>query len=183
MSTSSEPLRSVWIHAFRGKREDLHFVDRCRGRAKPPPSLDECLIYAGHVGVSFDGERPIYGFLPLAPHLAPEVLLDRLQQGSIFAGEVAEHTSIFDSALRHGLQVVQVEYHYRESAQQSAYEEVQAQLKNCTLTYSFPGQGGDCNCATWLGHIGLQLPEPTGQMKLFVRALEMLKVNSPVAVG
>lgn len=183
MPTTDESRQSIWIHAFRGKRDDPLFVDRCRGRVLPRPSLQECLVYAGHAGVSFDAERPIYGLLPAALGVEPYVLLDLLQQGSILTGEVADHTAIFDDAATRGCQIVSVEYRYLTATQQAILSKVQSQIAKCTLKYSFPGQGGDCNCATWLGRIGLDLPETTGQMRLFVRALDLLKTDSPVVVG
>lgn len=149
----------------------------------PRPTIEECIVYAGHAGVSFDAEFPIYGFLPVATQHPPYALLDLLQAGGVLQGEVSDHTAYFSTAQSYGCTLISVEYRYVVSEQQTFLRLVQSQMTNCTLKYSFPGQGGDCNCAAWLGKIGLQLPESTGQMKLFVRELELLKVNSPIVVG
>ena len=48
---------------------------------------------------------------------------------------------------------------------------------NPELTYSFPGQGGDCNCATWPAKIGLPIPTSDGAMEVYINSFQQNEVR------
>jgi hypothetical protein len=173
---------SVWIHAFIGDRDEL-LADRCRGYRPPPPSLEECLLYAGHVGLSFEDERIVYGFLPDAPQRPLCELLNQLKNLTAFPGSVADHTQFFNYAAAHGRNVVRLQYLYPNNDIAQVRATIRQQQNSCNLTYAFPGVSGSYNCATWLHKIGLQIPESTGLMRLFMRDLIALLPNAPLAIG
>ena len=58
----------------------------------------EPLIYAGHVGVSFDGGKTYYGFTPYAPDEPFMAVVDRLKRSALYPGVVRDDTAIFHRA-------------------------------------------------------------------------------------
>jgi hypothetical protein len=174
--------RKVSIHAFVGDRDEA-LADRCSGLVPPSPSLEECLLYAGHAGVSFDDEPAIYGFLPSAPHLPTFEILKALKNMTVFPGVVNDHKQFFDFASANGRMVVELKYLYPAHIVTQVQATIHRQQALCALTYAFPGVVGSCNCATWLREIGLNIPEPTGAMRKFVPAMSVLRSNAPIAVG
>jgi hypothetical protein len=188
--------KPVFLHAFegiRGPNEPL--VARCRGVGDQPPTLEDCILYAGHAGVSF-GSRfgPIYGFLPRTLGIDPLTIITRLKSLNpaerVFPGEVSDHRPIFELAAEYGLtrmppvEVITLECSYPVGAADTIEKVVSEQLKGVDLTYSFPGRGGNCNCVTWLTDVGLTLPphHPEGQMAKFIPVLRELLLSEPFVV-
>jgi hypothetical protein len=58
----------------------------------------EPLIYAGHVGVSLDNGKVIYGFSPYAPELTSREVIDALKRHEFFPGQVLDDTAVFHRA-------------------------------------------------------------------------------------
>ena len=173
---------SVWIHAYRGDRDET-LADRCGGFVLPEPTLEECLLYAGHAGVSFEDQPEIFGFLPSAPLLRPTDLMRQLKNLASFPGKVGEHQEIFRYASINGRTILRLEYLYPRKTAEQIKSEIHRQQRSCGFTYSFPGGPGACNCATWLRQIGLKIPEESGQMVLFTAAISALLPHAPVAIG
>src|SRR5690242_17355199 len=64
------PCRIITVHAFRGDRTTafgqrlFRALDDERNGRGPGPSRMDCLLFAGHAGLSTDADRVIYGFNP-----------------------------------------------------------------------------------------------------------------------
>lgn len=140
------------------------------------PSGDECLLYTGHVGISFETKSPIYGFNPDTGDLPGWLVIERLKEKAgayePYPGVVTDDTSVFNKAKALNLKYKILEYIYPEKE----FNEIKAAFEKSRLhtglTYSFPGQGGDCNCATWPAELGLILPHSNGQMREYIGSFE-----------
>jgi hypothetical protein len=173
---------SVWIHAYRGDRNET-LADRCIGLVSPEPTFEECLLYAGHAGVSFADKPAIFGFLPDAPLLRPSEVLRQLKNLASFPGKVADHEGVFRYATSKGRTVLKLEYLYSSQRAAMIKEEIRKQQMSCDLQYAFPGVGGTYNCVTWLRQIGMAVPEDSVQMMLFTGAISALLPHAPVTIG
>src|SRR5438128_114201 len=76
--------------------------DEKNGRGRGPSPLD-CLLYAGHTGVSTDGGKVVYAFNPEVGKLLVWQVMDRLKRGEAFPGIVRDDTVVFAAAVHHGL--------------------------------------------------------------------------------
>jgi hypothetical protein len=173
--------RTVKVAGFRG----VGFND-------PAYASEDALIKAGHVGVSFDGGKTIYGFHPSeqAMNYAPDPL-DFLRRGGALQGQVYDDTATFLRAYQlskqgGGTSVYQTSV--RISAEEFAEMQasVLAQVENPSLTrgwYRFPEKVDgipvemppQCNnCATWPRTLGLPIPEDTGQLSRYIPLLKKL---------
>jgi hypothetical protein len=170
----------VYLFAFRsaGKEFKLHVLQQ-----------QQPLLYAGHVGVSFDGAI-IYGFTPHAPeyqtHAELEVLLQLLRMRVVFSGTVNDDTAVFHAAqdladMHHARSNVYVLIRllpwYRTQQLKRA---IAVDMQNSPLEekrYRLPllveaNQDEVCyNCATYLVTLGITLPESTGVLSKFVPAM------------
>jgi hypothetical protein len=171
--------KPVFLHAFRSYPP---LSLRCNGKLPPPPTIEECVLYAGHVGVSFTRRGPIYGFLPDTGETPPLEVVRSLKNGGVYPGKVSDDTHLFEAAAAASIQVVTVEYSYDIQTAVGIENVVLNELASTSLTYSFPGHQGDCNCVTWLARMGLRMPETTGRMTLLVQALLAEKATEPVVV-
>lgn len=174
-----EPCKRIYLHAFRGDRSPafLDEFERKRQQSEagtgPGPTFTECLIWSGHVGVSFEAQSPIYGFNPNPPPTeAIHEVLDKLKGKKAYPGHVTDDTAVFDDAKRRGLSVVTIEYVYPESEYDEIKGQFDAEKSSCSYDYSFPGGAGGCNCATFPARIGVPVPEPTGNMRFYMKAAE-----------
>jgi hypothetical protein len=87
MSYVTPTCRTISVFAFRGDRS-LTFAtqilkslnDEKKGYG-PGPSVQDCLLFAGHAGVSTDGGKTIYGFHPDSAGVAVWQVMDRLKNG------------------------------------------------------------------------------------------------------
>src|SRR5436190_11711876 len=109
--TPVPPCRPVTVLAFAGDRS-RPFVARVfaaladgRNGRGPGPSSIECLLLAGHAGVSTDAGATISGFNPDADGLPTWQVVYGLRNGDAFPGIVTDDTSIFTAARHYGLVV------------------------------------------------------------------------------
>lgn len=175
-----EPCRSVFLHAFRGergktfRREFDRKLSAEKSQQGPGPTIVECLLYAGHVGVAFEDGGPIFGFKPICDRMTIGQLLDGLKAGEPFPGEVSDDTAVFVAARDRGLDVHTVEFALPESEFRAIIAAFDRESEASDVTYGFPEGKGDCNCATWLARLGIPLPEPTGVMQEFMAAVRIM---------
>jgi hypothetical protein len=147
----------------------------------PGPNDAECLVFTGHVGISFEGLKPIFGFNPSTGSDPAwkvfENLTDR-QSRRPYPGKVTDDTEAFDMAAAQGLDVVRIEYVCSEELFDKIKSRFEKEKSSTRLHYSFPGGGGDCNCATWPVIIGIPVPlvggAINGQMKEYAPAMKSL---------
>src|SRR5438477_6865791 len=93
--------RIIRIHAFRGDRTSTYWSslfrkleDEANG-VGPSPTRTEVLLYAGHAGISLDGDKTILGFNPKIDRITYKDLLNRLKAGEAFTGVVLDDKPIF----------------------------------------------------------------------------------------
>jgi hypothetical protein len=149
--------------------------DRKHGRGGP--SIETCLLYAGHTGVSIDGKQTIHGFSPHPPsNRRISEVMDDLAAGLAFPGIVREDTAIFNAASKHGLNVLSFEILVPDASFAVFEHSLEKEKTGTSYTYGFPDGNGDCNCTTWLERIGL--PLLTGRMKEFTSLSEITQYPS-----
>jgi hypothetical protein len=173
---------TVTIVAYRGDRS-VTLANRCDGLELPEATFQELILYAGHVGVSFENEPEIYGFLPTVPKVAPTELLRRLKNSESFPGSVSDHQQVFRFAETHGRIVHRLDYLYSRDRADAVRARIVKECASCSLSYSFPDGLGDCNCATWLREMGLEVPEQSGQMYYFMRAITANLPHAPIVIS
>ena len=143
------------------------------------------LEYAGHVGYSFDGGNKIFDFTPIVP--ADETLsttMKNLGEGMSYPGYLQQDNPIWEIVRETnyltrsgGPQVVwQLDYEVSPSDFSKMWANHNSIPQNTPLPnirYSFPGgQDFGCfNCATMPSKLGIPIPEETGVMKIYMRAL------------
>jgi hypothetical protein len=167
------PCRIITVVAFAGDhsrafvRAFLKALDNEKnGRGRGPSPLD-CLLYAGHTGVSTDGRKVVYAFNPEPGNLLVWQVMDRLQRGEAFPGVVHDDTAVFAAAVRHGLAIQSFDVLVPDAGFRHFQAVLAAEQKQSRFTYGFPDGNGDCNCTTWLERLGL--PLLTGRMSEFIR--------------
>ncbi len=172
MSSPVPVCRTITVVAFRGDRSRAFAApflrrldDEKNGRGPGPTSLD-CLLHAGHTGVSTDGGSTIYGFNPDGRHVPIWELFDRLKNGEAFPGVVRDDTNVFSQALKRGLPVRSFEVILPDPQFQDFVARLDGERKSSQYNYGFPNGDGDCNCTTWLER--LALPLLTGRMDEFI---------------
>jgi len=172
MSILVPTCQRVQIIAFRGDRS-LRFagdfqkkLDAERHGTGPGPTSDECLLYAGHAGISVDGGSTIYGFNPDGSGAPAWFLFNSLKNGDRFHGVVRDDTAAFQAANRHGLLFVSFAIILPDPYFQDFAIELDRERWKSKYYYGFPNGRGDCNCITWLERMGL--PLVSGRMNEFV---------------
>ncbi len=170
--TPVPPCRPVTVLAFLGDRSRpfvarvlAALVDGMNGRG-PGPSPLECLLLAGHTGVSTDAGTTIAGFNPGASGLSAWQILLGLRNGDAFPGIVTDDTGIFRAASLHGLVVEAFDVLLPEPAFQLFVATLERERQNSQYSYGFPNGDGDCNCITWIERLGL--PLLTGRVDEFL---------------
>ncbi len=172
MSSTVPPCRTITILTFRGDRSRtfaaafLKALDDAKNRRGPGPTAVECLLFAGHTGVSTDGGATIYGFNPDGGVLPVWQWMNRLKNGDAFPGIVREDAALFSAARNRGLAIQSVEVILPEPRFQEFSTRLDGERKNSQYSYGFPNGDGDCNCITWLERLGL--PLLTGRMDEFL---------------
>jgi hypothetical protein len=164
--------RIVTIHTFRGDRRPTYrerfsqaLDDQRKGRG-PGPSVLECLVYAGHTGVSTDVDPTvIYGFNPDTGNVPICDVMDVLDAGGSYLGVVVDDTVVFAAAQQHGLKVLSYDVALSPASFAAFQRRLNAERRKSRFTYGFPDGDGDCNCTTWIEHLGL--PLLTGYMSEF----------------
>jgi hypothetical protein len=166
------PCRPVTVLAFAGDRS-RPFVARIlaaladgRNGRSPGPSSLECLLLAGHAGVSTDAGASVSGFHPRAGGLPAWQVLQSLRNGDAFPGIVTDDTGVFSAARSHGLAVEAFEVVLPEPVYQGFVLALASERQGSRYSYGFPDGDGDCNCVTWLERLGL--PLLTGRMDEFL---------------
>lgn len=163
MRTALPQCRTVSVFGFRGDRTRPFVtsfqksVSDAKTGLGSGPTISDCLLFAGHTGVSVDGGAAIYGFNPNGAGLAAWQLMEELQRGSAFPGVVRDDTQVFVAARKHPLAVVSFEIVFPEPQFQEFVRKLDAERQSSNYSYGFPDGDGDCNCATWLERQGLPL--------------------------
>jgi hypothetical protein len=156
------------------------------------------LIYAGHIGVSVDGGKTIFGLTPSNPDQLPvREFLRTLMAHEAYPAVLGKDTDVFRLAAKYAdegwntrpVSVV-------ELVDKPQKLEIAAKVAEMSgmepgehgLGYSFPldrpeagqhyaasnGFAADCirNCATFPAKIGVPIPEPSGDLKQYMPQLE-----------
>ena len=156
MSSNDPVCRTVTIIAFRGDRTRtvaiafLQALDEEKNGRGSGPSALECLLFAGHAGVSIDGGATIYGFNPDGGRVPVWHFMDRLKNGDAFPGIVRDDTTVVSAARTHGRTVYSFEIILPEPRFQDFERRLDGERQNSQYSYGFPNGDGDCNCITWL---------------------------------
>lgn len=171
MSNPIPSCQPVKVRAFRGDRgafaaSFLKSLEDSRKHSGPGPTLTECLLWAGHAGVSTDLGNTIYGFNPKGGGIPLWELMDKLNNGEAFPGNVTDDTKVFASAHQQKLTVLSFDILLPPSRFQRFERALNAEGQGSQYQYGFPNGEGDCNCITWIERLGL--PLLTGQMIEFV---------------
>jgi len=177
------PCRIVTVCTFRGDRSRAftgaynRAMDDDRKHGRGGPSVADCLLYAGHAGVSIDGRKTIYAFSPDPPsNRRISAVMDDLAAGLAFPGIVRDDTSSFDAATKRGLNIISFEVLFPDASFAVFEQSLKDEIKGTRYTYGFPDGNGDCNCTTWLERIGL--PLLTGRMKELTSLSEITQYPS-----
>lgn len=170
--------RIVSVHAFRGDRtigfRQSFFRaldDQRNGRGTGPSEID-CLLFAGHTGVSTDAKGVIWGFNPDRGTDPIWQLMNRLRSGDAYPGIVRDDTAVFQAAQAHGLTVLRFDVALSPPSYRAFRRKLTTQQKSSRYTYGFPDGDGDCNCTTWMERLGL--PLLTGRMDEFTAVAGVL---------
>jgi hypothetical protein len=163
--------RRVTVHLFRGNDEALRervrraLDEQMHGLGLGPSPL-ECLLAAGHTGVSTDSEpNVIWGFNPNIGNHPLWQAMRRLRARQAYPGIVTDDTNVFAEAQRIGLKVLTFDVIFPEPGFLRFEQDLIAERPNSRFTYGFPNGDGECNCATWLER--LALPLLSGSMEEF----------------
>lgn len=104
--------RIVTVHLFRGQRGAIQvrvrkaLDDEKYGQGPGPTSLD-CLLCAGHTGVSLDSDpKVIWGFNPNYGQDPLWLAMHNLRTGGAYPGHVTDDTQVFAAATQNGLSVL-----------------------------------------------------------------------------
>lgn len=173
--------REVQLFGFRGVASNPQYAN------------EQQLIKWGHVGISFDGGKTIYGFHPseisLSQFKSPELAISYLRNGGTLPGQVYNDTSIFLRAAQLADQgaIITTVYRLPIPVSEAEYNSIRAsvisQVENPSLTtaeYSLPDTDGPVsympagynNCATWPQLFGLPIPELSGHLKYYIEAMK-----------
>jgi hypothetical protein len=162
MSRSVPSCRIIQVTLFQGDRSRAfgarimrELDDQKNGRGPGPTALD-CLLLAGHTGVSTDGAT-IYAFNPDATGVPLWDLMERLKNGDALPGIVTDDTAVFSAAASHGLLVMSFKIIMPDPHFQDFRDRLDAERSASKYTYGYPNGDGDCNCTTWLERLGLPL--------------------------
>lgn len=171
--------REVRIVGFRGVGDNRHYTN------------EHDLIKAGHVGVSFDGGNTIFGFHPTPAAMAAfpthDAAIAHLRARQALVGGVYDDTAIFLRAheLAHGgartavwQRAIGLQPEQWEGVERAVQEALAATSAGTyDRRYCWPVKDrhpmpeGVDNCATWPRVLGLELPEPTGILSVYIEAL------------
>jgi hypothetical protein len=164
--------RIITAHTFRGDRTSAFrqrlfgALDDERNGRGPGPSVTNCLLFAGHTGISTDMERVIYGFNPDGGTDPISRVMQRLRSGSAYPGIVRDDSAVFTAAQQHGLTVLRFDVALAPASFRTFRRRLTAERKRSKYSYGFPDGDGDCNCTTWMERLGL--PLLTGRMDEFI---------------
>lgn len=161
----------ITVFTFRGDRTMAFrqrvfraLDDQRRGRG-PGPSINDCLLFAGHSGLSADAGKIIYGFNPDGGVHPIWQVIQHLKSGGAYPGMVRNDTAVFARAKQRGLTILRFDVALPPRRFRTFHGKLNAELKRSTFSYGFPDGDGDCNCTTWMERLGL--PLLTGRMDEF----------------
>jgi len=170
-------LPNVYIIGFRGTgfRDKRYFGE-------------EALIRAGHVGISFEGNKDrILGFHPTQDAIAvigdDEAVIERLKGHHSVDGALQDDTMIFQRAFELAEFGARTEvWQMAIASSNEEFERIRIQAlewyqEQKIFSYAFPPDDkppieSQDNCATFLRKLGLPLPEPTGKLLDFIPAIK-----------
>lgn len=169
-------MKKIYLIAFRG----TGFRD-ARFRGEP------VLIRAGHVGIAFEGaEDEILGFHPTAEALeavgGEDAAILWLKEKKTLEGALQEDYAIFARAAELAQQDARTAvWQMTVEVSDEDFERIRRQTitwytEKRVFTYAFPSDEPmpeRDNCATFPRRLGLPVSDPVGQIKDYVRALEM----------
>lgn len=122
--SKKEKCKRIYLHAFSGARDIVSVMqfkasmEMHKRAGTNGPSGDECLLYTGHVGISFETKSPIYGFNPDTGDLPGWLVIERLKEKAgayePYPGVVTDDTSVFNKAKALNLKYKILEYIYPE---------------------------------------------------------------------
>ena len=191
-------INGVRLDALSGPEKK--FVD-ARLKAEP-------LLYYGHVGISLDGGKTIYGFTPdreSRPDLTDEQFITLVKSNAVLPGLARDDTHVFRLAEKYanddGWEIVVDEITQIHDAE--VKERVAEQIVEMTANggkglgaghgrkYEFPREkphpngshfDEECaaNCAIYPKFLGLPVPEETGLMTEYIPALRRLAAGGVV---
>lgn len=168
------PCRVVTVHTFRGDRGSAFSqrvfkgLDAQRSGRGPGPSRLDCLLFAGHSGLSTDADSAIHAFNPDGGSDPLWQMMHYLRNGGAYPGIVRDDTAVFIAAQKRGLIVLRFDVALSPQSFQAFWQVLTAEQKQSTYSYGFPDGDGDCNCVTWMERLGL--PLLTGRMDEFAAA-------------
>jgi len=189
---------TVEIWGFLGQKKDPRWTPEQLTKYHEEVS-NQRLLWAGHVGVSLDGGKTVYGLTPSAPKtMTVDDVVAALKRHEAFPGHVADDTSAFDGARRmvdeHGWDtriertVVLLEKPQQSNLLGRVMELSGMQPGAHGFGYSFPlneAKGGQFyqasngfaadavrNCAAFPEKLGLPIPEQSGVMKVYMTELK-----------
>lgn len=166
----------------KGLNDDIIEIYGFRGTGKTAEEFIETdpLIYAGHIGISFDRGKTIYGFTPFAPGLSNTEAIEVLKQHQSFPGQVLDDTSLFHRAQNLAEQGYRTQVYVQSiSVSKADFARIKEQVLNELSSgplpnkrYAFPGPEGCFNCATWPSSHGIPIPESSGNLRLYIEELQ-----------
>lgn len=176
-AAGSPACRIVTVHTFRGDRTPAfrdrfdELLDNDRKGRKPALTVLDCLLKAGHTGVSTDEERGvIYGFTPDTGATSMSDAMDELDAGGSYPGHVLDDTPVFAAAQQSGLTVLRFDVALSPASFATFIKTLSTERdKGSRFRYGFPDGDGDCNCTTWIERMGL--PLLTGRMNEFTTVM------------
>ncbi|MBI3759606.1 MAG: hypothetical protein HY269_07620 [Deltaproteobacteria bacterium] len=140
------------------------------------PTRLDCLLWAGHTGVSFDLGKTIYGFNPDGGRLRISEVINYLESGNSLPGVVIDDTGVFQAAAARTLEVLEFDIIVPPLTFDEFEQLVNVECKGSRFRYDFPNTNGDCNCATWIERLGL--PLVTGRMSELVLVADIAAKKS-----
>ncbi len=193
---------TVELWGFRGVRT-IHGRPRAEWTAAEVAEVElakqaEPLIYAGHVGISLNGGKTVFGLTPKTPDsMGVNEALRSLMSHEAFPAKVRDDTHVFELAQHYAAQgwntqpISAVEL--VDSAKKLQMVDDVARMTGMApgehgIGYSFPldtpehgehyapsnGFAAGCvrNCATYPAKVGLSIPEQSGNLKRYMPELE-----------
>ena len=148
--------RIITVHTFRGDRTTtfgqrvFEALDDERNGRGPGPSRIDCLLFAGHTGVSTDASGLIYGFNPNSGPDPIWQVMQRLRSSGAYPGIVRDDTAVFTAAQQHGLIVLRFDVALSPPSFRTVRRRLMVQLSLSKYSYGFSDGDGDCNCTTWI---------------------------------
>lgn len=179
--------------------DQMHIVAFREAGLRPQYTDENLLIRVGHVGISLDGGRTIYGMRPLesavdmlffhrrknARSRRDLILLRYLRERNVIRAGIYDDTAIYHRAWELGCQGAPTEvWQMTVNITPDQYQSIRNRLfyllqhrLDVMLWYSFPPRRGpmpaECdNCATWATRLA-RLPafDPAGHIRKYLRAL------------